>query len=303
MIKGGIALLMMASPVLAAGDAWVTDFEAAKKQAKEQKKDLLLEFTGSDWCPPCKALTAKVFSKTEFSDEASKKFVLVLLDFPRRAEQAEALKLQNEKLSKHYGVRGFPSVLLCDAEGMPYASTGFQDLEPVAYAKMLEGLQVEKTSRDEAIKKAMTLQGAERAKALEELLKSIGTKGRLQIGMAFSPILNAIKEADPEDSSGYSTQLLLFGKMANLGPKDDEKPVFAELDAYVKKYNLVGEKKQEALIKKIDVYFARRNFDGMLALLDEVIEVDPETTLAKQLKGAKPRIEQMAKSAKSAPAN
>ncbi|MGI9518063.1 MAG: hypothetical protein ACR2NP_13500, partial [Pirellulaceae bacterium] len=34
-------------------DAWSTDATAAAEQAAEEKRDMLLLFTGSDWCPPC----------------------------------------------------------------------------------------------------------------------------------------------------------------------------------------------------------------------------------------------------------
>ena len=52
---------------IAASDRWaspndnfITDMEAAVEQAKEQDKDLLLLFTGSDWCPPCKAYRSQL---------------------------------------------------------------------------------------------------------------------------------------------------------------------------------------------------------------------------------------------------
>ncbi|QWP31926.1 thioredoxin family protein [Akkermansia muciniphila] len=57
-----------------AAEGWITDMDAAKKQAAEQKKDLMIEFTGSDWCPPCMQLRANVFSKPDFQKEAQKKF-------------------------------------------------------------------------------------------------------------------------------------------------------------------------------------------------------------------------------------
>jgi hypothetical protein len=46
------ATLTLAS-ALAADEAWISDFEAAKKQATDEKKSLILDFTGSDWCGWC----------------------------------------------------------------------------------------------------------------------------------------------------------------------------------------------------------------------------------------------------------
>ena len=35
----------------------------ALAKAKAEKKNVLVEFTGSDWCPPCIAMRKNVFSK------------------------------------------------------------------------------------------------------------------------------------------------------------------------------------------------------------------------------------------------
>jgi thiol:disulfide interchange protein len=65
---------------------WVTDWEAAKAQAKKEGKDLLVDFTGSDWCGWCIKLHEEVFSHAEFSGPATELFVFVELDFPRQKE-------------------------------------------------------------------------------------------------------------------------------------------------------------------------------------------------------------------------
>ena len=92
----------------AAPKGWTSDFEAAKAQAQKEGKALLVEFTGSDWCPPCKKLHKEVFSKSDFIKKASKDFVLVKLDFPRTQKIDDSLKKQNERLAKEYKIRGFP---------------------------------------------------------------------------------------------------------------------------------------------------------------------------------------------------
>ena len=46
-----------------AEEGWLVDFEKAKTQAAKEGKPILMEFTGSDWCPPCKALHKNVLVK------------------------------------------------------------------------------------------------------------------------------------------------------------------------------------------------------------------------------------------------
>jgi protein disulfide-isomerase len=97
--------------------AWKTDFAQASAQAGQQHKYMLLDFTGSDWCPWCVKMDKEVFNQPQFSDFAGKNLVLVKLDFPRRAVQSAAEKSQNEGLAKKYGIEGFPTYILLDPNG------------------------------------------------------------------------------------------------------------------------------------------------------------------------------------------
>ena len=64
-------------------EGWSSDLDKAMEQAKKENKSVLIEFTGSDWCPPCMMMRKTVFSKKEFVDGASKDYILVELDFPK----------------------------------------------------------------------------------------------------------------------------------------------------------------------------------------------------------------------------
>ena len=66
---------------------WETDVDAALALAAKENKSVMLEFTGSDWCPPCIMMGKKVFSKEEFVKAASKDYVLVHLDFPKKDKE------------------------------------------------------------------------------------------------------------------------------------------------------------------------------------------------------------------------
>ena len=98
-------------------EGWTTDLEKAFKQAKEQKKSVLVEFTGSDWCPPCIAMRKNVFSKKEFVDAASKKYILVELDFPNGDKE---VKEKNQPFAEKYKIEGFPTVILFNSEGKEF---------------------------------------------------------------------------------------------------------------------------------------------------------------------------------------
>jgi thiol:disulfide interchange protein len=98
-------------------EGWSTDLNKALEKAKAENKSVLVEFTGSDWCPPCIAMRKNVFSKKEFVAAASKKFILVELDFPKGDKD---LKEKNQPFAEQYKIEGFPTVILLGADGKEF---------------------------------------------------------------------------------------------------------------------------------------------------------------------------------------
>src|ERR1051325_9080917 len=86
----------------------MTDFAKAQAKAKAEKKLVLIDFTGSDWCPPCMALHKNVLTSKEFTAFASKNLVLVLADFPTSKPISDAQKKANSALSDKFKVEGYP---------------------------------------------------------------------------------------------------------------------------------------------------------------------------------------------------
>ena len=112
--------MTLAAVATAAADIeWLTDYKKAQEEAKSANKVVLVEFTGSDWCPPCIKLKREVFDKREFQEYAAKNYVLLEIDFPRAKAQSEEARHQNEELAMKFGVRVFPTTLLIDGEGKP----------------------------------------------------------------------------------------------------------------------------------------------------------------------------------------
>ncbi len=115
------ALLLLATLPLGASDLWSTDYEASLKKAAAEKRLVLLEFTGSDWCPPCKMQAKEVFDQPDFETFAKDNLVPVKLDFPRRSDQSPEIRAANQALAEKYNVDGFPTVILLDSTGTELA--------------------------------------------------------------------------------------------------------------------------------------------------------------------------------------
>lgn len=122
---------------------WVTDISVAREMAAKEGKDILINFTGSDWCGWCKRLDGEVFSLPAFHETAGKQYVYLYLDFPR-SEEAKAKVVDedlNNKNRDDMGVDGFPTIILADSAMRPYGRTGYQPGGPEKYLEHLTELR------------------------------------------------------------------------------------------------------------------------------------------------------------------
>ncbi|MBE6389107.1 MAG: thioredoxin family protein [Lentisphaerae bacterium] len=111
----GISVLTAAAADVPKG--WTTDISAAFKRAKAEKKEVLVLFTGSDWCGWCIRLKKDVLDKKEFKNLAFSRFVPVYFDFPHRKKiSPEQMKLQQTWQDK-LNISGYPSTVILDSSG------------------------------------------------------------------------------------------------------------------------------------------------------------------------------------------
>jgi thioredoxin-related protein len=99
---------------------WQPDFATAQKVALEKHRQILLNFSGSDWCIPCIRMQKEIFDSDNFLQMADTTLVMYNADFPRnkKNELNKKLKKQNEQLADKYNPEGkFPFTLLLDAGG------------------------------------------------------------------------------------------------------------------------------------------------------------------------------------------
>ena len=122
---------------------WQYNFDDAKKQASEQNKNIIIVFSGSDWCAPCIKLDRSIWQSEAFKKESDKSWIMVRADFPRK----KANKLTNEqtehnrKLAEKYNLEGsFPLVVVLDKNTKVLGKMGFKNISPEEYIKMIHAL-------------------------------------------------------------------------------------------------------------------------------------------------------------------
>ena len=138
-----LALLVACQSLQAAEGSlnWQTSLPAAQAKAKEGKKLVLLDFTGSDWCGWCIKLQKEIFQTPEFTEYAKKNLELVEVDFPQRKKISESQKQANEALQEKYGIQGFPTLIILDSTGKKVGELGYQKGGPKPFIARLEKLR------------------------------------------------------------------------------------------------------------------------------------------------------------------
>lgn len=283
---------------LAGGEGWTSDFAAAKKEAADSKKDLLIDFTGSDWCSWCIKLDKEVFSHEPFKVGAKDKFVLVELDYPRdKSKLSEATLKQNEELGKQYQVAGYPTILLCDASGKPFAATGYQPGGPEAYVKQLDELRSKKTTRDEAFESASKTEGVPKAKALVSALTAMGLTDGM-VANFYGDIVDQIKASDPADETGFAKAAAMKirideikKELGGFMQKKDQAGAIGVLDKALKEGGLPDEDVQQIMMTRGMLFAEQKKYDEAIKALDEAKAFAPESQFAASIDQVKKKFE------------
>ncbi len=140
-MKKQILLLLLFIGTLGNAQNWKTSFAEAKAQAIAENKNILLVFSGSDWCAPCIKLDKKIWQSDVFKKEADQKLVLYKADFPKKKANMlfEQQVVGNKKLAEIYNKSGnFPLVLLLNNNGKVLGVTGYKNVSPEEYIKIIQ---------------------------------------------------------------------------------------------------------------------------------------------------------------------
>lgn len=143
-MKNTLLLLFVLTGFFGYSQDWKSNFDEAKKEAVNENKNILLVFSGSDWCAPCIKLDNVVWKSEVFKSESEKNWVIYKADFPKKkanqlsVEQTES----NNKLAEKYNRNGsFPLVILLDKTGKVIGMTGFKNISATDYIQLIHSLE------------------------------------------------------------------------------------------------------------------------------------------------------------------
>lgn len=94
------------------------NLKAAVVRAKAEHKVVLLNFTGSDWCPSCAKLQKDVFAQPEFQSYAASNLIFLVVDFPMKFRYPPATSVTNNLLARKFHVEGTPTLIALNGSGI-----------------------------------------------------------------------------------------------------------------------------------------------------------------------------------------
>jgi tetratricopeptide (TPR) repeat protein len=211
-----VGLLLLSVGRAEAGGHWLTRLDEAERRATASGKDLFIVFTGTEWCEACTDFENVVLSTPDFV-RGAEPFILVKFEFPASDtdlppdRRADFIARRN-----HYGIRAFPTVLLADAAGRPYAVTGHVGHKAGEYVRHLDKLREVRAQRDAALSKAANARGVEKARHLDVALSAVQAafdKGFTELNgdmllRIYRPEIEQIIALDPKNSVGLREKYL-----------------------------------------------------------------------------------------------
>ena len=216
--------------------------------------------------------------------------MLVEIDFPKdESKLPDATKKQNAELEKHYAVPGFPTILLCDAEGRPYAATTYEPGGPEAYVTHLNGLKANKLKRDEAFAAAEKAEGVTKARMLIAALEGMALEYAV-IDRSYDGIAAKIKAADPADETGFGKKAAVRKRLADfqdalneLSEKKDLDGALALVEKTLKAGGFDTEEILQLMMTRSLIFAEQKNFDRAIKAAGEAKAFAPDSPLVPQI--------------------
>ena len=216
----------------------------------------------------------------------------MVVDFPNKPPLPAAVLAQNELLKARFAISAFPTLMLCDAEGRPYAEATYPD--PVTTEVMMAELDEKRKvrlARDAKFELAAKAVGMDKAKLLIEGLKLVPMA---TVPLAYGDVVDEIAGLDPEDEFKFAKAAQIERRLFDLEAGFAElfkSEKFADASAYIEAFVVEtkpeGEFKQKALMYKVYALAKESKFEEALALANQIIEIEPASqtaAVAKQIK-------------------
>ncbi len=279
-----VSFVCLASGRASGDDVWRDNMEQAVQTSQKESKDMLLLFTGSDWCPPCIKLETEVLGTEEFAKGTRDGWIRVKFDFLKNSPVLPALEAQNQEWSEKYGVAAFPTLVLVDKDQRPFGFMGYQEGGPAPFLESLNDLKQKRALRDEALERAEKAEGDEKATFLDQALSVLDEN---LIDVWYADVVEEIVALDEDDHLGLRTKWngdrdaevrkIIFADIQTISRLDRPEQAIAFIDEVLGAVEFPVSEKFEVLRIKLSLLQHAGQQNEALELLDMMLAM-PEIT-------------------------
>ncbi|HVS38980.1 MAG TPA: thioredoxin family protein [Gemmataceae bacterium] len=156
-------LILAAAPVRAQGVTWLSDYNAARREAHDKNRPLVIDFSTKD-CHWCRMLETTTFRDPAVAKVLTERFVALRLDGEKDAVLAQKLNIQ-----------GYPTLIFADPDGNILArQDGY--IKPTEFGQQLDHVLAGLQPADKAVQQAVHMApaadaaNADRARRAGQLL-------------------------------------------------------------------------------------------------------------------------------------
>lgn len=207
---------------------------------------------------------------------------MVTIDFPNQGKQTKAEKARNAELAKLYKVAAFPTLLLLDSGGRPYAEAEMI-MKVDGHVEHLGALAKNRVKRDAGLAAAKNLSGLAKAKALKGALTNMELQQH-HLSDFYKEEVAEIAKNDPEDKTGFTRLAKAHAEIGKLEDKMDKlfdegnfDGMLAIVDGFIKTYQPDGKLLQQALAEKMYINEEKGDLAAAVVIADEIMKIDPKS--------------------------
>jgi hypothetical protein len=275
---------------------WLDDWRIAQRIASAEGKDILLEFTRpadlSTTGTPRATSSASVVDSDAFLRPIGGAFVLLRLTLSHDTLPEDAARFST--WATRLSVTKFPTFVLLDSHGTPYARSELVAKGAFAYLCEFQRLRKVRKKRDRQLALADATAGIERAHHLDRALNEVARFADTE----YADLQERVTELDPQNSAGLRSkyETTMTHRQVECEVRDSVYPLInggnyvgaiGRLNALVAGAKPPRDDLQRILAIKAELLYGLHAKEMSTKLLNEAIALDPKSELARCARNVK----------------
>lgn len=138
-----VFFILLINSYSAKAQHWNTNFEEARRLARQKKKNILMVFYRKDWPLPCVEIEKNILNSKAFISYSNQYLTLLKVEFPSCETNVLMMleNLQNKKILEQYNKENeYPYLVVVNDKGSILGSMGYSGKKPENYINKIKAI-------------------------------------------------------------------------------------------------------------------------------------------------------------------